>query len=132
MLDGKKILIVEDDARAVKNYKFNFSEMDELAQVSVKYAVNSKEAIDIIKIDHPDLIYLDLSLGETRNPEGLDILKQYSKEFNIIIVSGFDEYEAQCMALGAKGYITKPIDFVAMLEDGERILNSITSAQQRT
>jgi len=132
MLDGKKILIVEDDVRAVKNYKFNFSEMDELAQVSVKYAVNSKEATDIIKTDHPDLIYLDLSLGETRNPEGLDILKQYSKEFNIIIVSGFDEYEAQCMALGAKGYITKPIDFVAMLEDGERILNSTTSAQQRT
>jgi len=132
MLEGRKILIVEDDIRSVKNYKFNFSEMNELAQVSVQYAVSSKEAISIIKSDNPDLIYLDLSLGESRNPEGLEILKQYSNEFNIIIVSGFDEYEDQCMALGAKGYIIKPIDFIKMLEDGERILNLKTSTQQRT
>ena len=133
MLEGKNVLIVEDDIRAMNNYKFNFSEMEELAQTTFKYAVNSKETIAILESDHPDLIFLDLSLGESRNPEGMDILKQYSEKFNIIIVSGFGEYETQCMVLGAKGYIVKPImDFIKMLEEGERVLNLKTSPQQRT
>lgn len=132
MLEGKKVLIVEDDIRALNNYKFNFSEMEELAQVLFKYAVNSKETIAILENDHPDLVYLDLRLGESKNPEGLDILKRYSDKFNIIVVSGFSEYEAQCMAFGAKGYITKPIlDFIKMLEEGEKVLNLKTSTQQR-
>ena len=63
----------------------------------------------------------------------MDILKRYSGKFNIIVVSGFGEYEAQCMVLGAKGYITKPIlDFITMLEEGEKVLNLKTSPQQRT
>jgi CheY-like chemotaxis protein len=133
MLEGKKVLIVEDDIRAMNNYKFNFSEMEELAQIIFQYAVNSKETIAILENDPPDLIYLDLSLGESRNPEGMDILKRYSGRFNIIVVSGFGEYEAQCMVLGAKGYITKPIlDFITMLEEGEKVLNLKTSPQQRT
>lgn len=133
MLEGKKVLIVEDDMRAVNNYKFNFSEMEELAQAKFEYAVNSKETIAILENDNPDLVYLDLSLGESRNPEGLDILKRYSEKFNIIVVSGFDEYKSQCMVLGARGYIVKPIlDFIKMLEEGERVLNLKTSPQQRT
>ena len=127
-----KILIVEDDERAVKSYKFKFSTRDEVSKVLVKYAVNAQEAMNIIKNDSPDLIYLDLSLGESTNPEGLEILKEYSKKFNIIVISGFSEYMDECLVLGAKWYITKPIDFIKMMQTGEDVLNLKTQIQQRT
>ena len=38
----------------------------------------------------------------------------------------------ECLALGAKWYITKPIDFIKMMQAGEDILNSKTPIQQRT
>ena len=131
LLEGKKVLIVEDEPGAIRSYKFKFSEMEEVSKVIFKIAINAKEAREIIETDHPDLIYLDLRLGESKNPEGLEILKEYSKKYNIIIVSGFDEYEDECLAMGAKGYIVKAFDFLKAMEDGEKILNS-TSTQQRT
>jgi CheY-like chemotaxis protein len=130
MLNGKRLLIIEDDLRAVANFKFYFSEMDELTEVSVLFAVSFEEAVGILDNGVFDLVYLDLSLGNSKNPAGLDILEKYSKIFNIVVVSGFNDYEGKCLALGAKGFITKPVDINKMLLEGEKILLK-TLTQQR-
>ena len=131
MLDGKRILIVEDEERAIKSYQFKFQDREQLKNVKVFYAMNAADAKKIIESEVLDLIYLDLRLGESSNPEGLDILKAFSKKSNIIVLSGFGDYQDECMVLGAKGYLVKPVDFTLMLQDGENLINGKPTVQQR-
>jgi len=131
MLEGKKILIVEDEERTLKSYKYKFSTREEVSKVIVKYAVNPQEAKNIIENDHPDLIYLDLSLGESAIPEGIFMLREYAKRSNIIVVSGYGEQMATCLAIGAKGFLLKPFDFIKMIEEGEKVLKINASIEQR-
>ena len=123
MLDGKKVLLVEDDDRVVSSYKFKFENMDELSTIKPFFAVNAKEAVDAINRENPDLVLLDLSLGDSAIPEGLLIVKEYANKFNIIVVSGYDEYKKQCLDLGVKGYVVKPFNLKNTLQLGEDILN---------
>ena len=125
MLEGKKVLIVEDEVDMVTSFKYKFKYRASVKNVIPFFALNISEADNTIQKENPDLTYLDLSLCESSLPDGLEILKKYGKTHNIIVVSGYVNYEDECRALGAKDYIVKPIEFDNMMERGEKILNSL-------
>ncbi|GAB6073012.1 nitrogen fixation sigma-54 dependent transcriptional regulator GnfM [Venenivibrio stagnispumantis] len=73
---------------------------------------SGKDAIEIIKKEKPDFIFLDIGLKDSN---GLDILKQITileESPYVIIISGHTEYKylIEAMKLGAYDYITKPFD----------------------
>jgi len=126
MLDGKKVLIVEDEAQMIESFKYKFKYKPVVKSVIPLYAKNIVEAENIITTENPDLIFLDLSLADSNPPDGFEILKKFAKSHNIIVVSGYVKYEEECLALGAKGYMVKNnIEFIQMMELGENVLNSL-------
>jgi DNA-binding NtrC family response regulator len=127
MLEGKKILLVDDELQIIESHKNKFKFRPLVNKAIPFFATTAQEARNILLKESPDLTYLDLSLGENRNPDGLEILKDLGKSYNIIIVTGHGEYEQECLSLGAKGYLVKPVDFNKMMEEGEKILNKKTN-----
>ncbi|MBL7157218.1 MAG: response regulator [Candidatus Omnitrophica bacterium] len=105
-----KVLLVDDDPEMrtcvggfLKSRGFQVSD-----------AKTGEEAIKLVKEESPDSVLLDIHLSQ--GISGIDVLKQI-KEINqnikVLMVTGFidHEKEAECMNLGANGYIMKPINF---------------------
>ena len=72
-------------------------------------AVSVTDAMEHIPHVNPDLVIVDISLGEASGLELLKHLQQVRPELPTLVVSGHDEsvYGDAVHRLGAKGYITK-------------------------
>lgn len=73
-------------------------------------AADGTSALDQIARSEPDVIILDLSIGQ---PDGLDVCRSIRKSSMvpiIILTSHSDEVdEAMCLAMGADDFIAKPV-----------------------
>ena len=73
-------------------------------------AADGNAALEEIRANEPDLIILDLSIGQ---PDGLDICRSIRKNSMvpiIVLTSHSDEVdEATCLAIGADDFIAKPV-----------------------
>lgn len=73
-------------------------------------AADGNAALEEIRAKEPDLIILDLSIGQ---PDGLDICRSIRKNSMvpiIVLTSHGDEVdEATCLAIGADDFIAKPV-----------------------
>ena len=76
----------------------------------VTEAADGTSALDQIAKSEPDVIILDLSIGQ---PDGLDVCRSIRKSSMvpiIILTSHNDEVdEAMCLAMGADDFIAKPV-----------------------
>lgn len=103
---GHKILLVEDE----ELLSSAFSMILEKDGHIVKVASNGKQALKIIPIFKPDLIFLDLLMPEMG---GVDFLKRYqvSEEQRppIIVLSNLHDQEIieEVQELGAQDYVVK-------------------------
>jgi len=65
------------------------------------------EAKELILVEEPDLVFLDISMP---GGSGFDLLKQFNRiEFEIIFVTAYNEYALQAIKSCALGYLLKPI-----------------------
>lgn len=107
----QKVLIVEDseDNREVLKHIIQYIGYEVLE------AVNGKQAVEIFKDQHPDLILMDLSMpvldgyGAVREIRDLDEIG----EVPIVAVSAHEtvDHRVKALAIGFNEYLTKPIDF---------------------
>ncbi len=111
----KKILIAEDDMNLVEIYKDFFGYKKELQGIVFVYAKNVKECEEMIEKESPGLMFLDLGLEDIEPPPGLDILKAYKDKMKIVVISGYHEYEKECLANGALAFLGKPVDYKQMV-----------------
>ncbi len=103
-----KVLIVDDSAAELTSLKKIISD----AGCIVISASNGKEAVDLAKVERPDLIFMDIIMPEM---DGYEATRRLSNDFStkhipIIFVSSkgqkADKLWGQMQ--GGRGYITKP------------------------
>jgi len=111
----KKILIVDDDALGVEILKKRL----EVNNYETIFVSNSKEALEKVKTERPNLILLDLILPDEDGSEVCKILKTDSqtKSIPLLILTVKREVEAKLQGLeaGADDYLTKPYDHRELL-----------------
>ncbi|MBD3245248.1 MAG: response regulator [Candidatus Moranbacteria bacterium] len=81
-LEGKKILLVEDDPDQIEMYVLEA----ELKGLEILNAKNESEALELAKQEQPDLILLDMLLGEDYGMDVLKKLKSNDKTKNIKVL----------------------------------------------
>jgi two-component system NtrC family response regulator len=107
------ILIVDDDSSVRRVMQMQLSEAGYEAQL----AASGGEALHILVESHPKLVITDLRMPDL---DGIELLRRISEEdiqTTVIIITAFGSIETavQAMRLGAYDYITKPIDYDALL-----------------
>jgi len=122
--DVTSILVVEDseDNREILRYLLRAS------GYGVLEAANGKQAVELCRDKHPDLILMDLSMpvldgyGAAQQIRQLDELNKIP----IIAVSAHAtlDYRAKAYAVGFNDYLTKPIDFAHLETVLHRYLNA--------
>src|SRR5688500_5267530 len=72
-------------------------------------AASADEAFDLIRQEVPALVFLDVKMP---GKSGFDLLRMFdSINFDVIFVSGFDEFAIQAFDFNALDYILKPVDY---------------------
>jgi len=104
----KHLLVVDDDARIAgiaRDYL-------ERAGYRVTTAGTGADALAIARVQHPDLIVLDLGLPGVPHMDGLDVTRALRKQSNVPIImltARVDERDKLAgLGLGADDYVTKP------------------------
>lgn len=107
MNNKKKILLIDDDPVQIFMYGEEFKENG----YDFFSAINEEEAITQIKKEKPDLVLLDLLLGNTYGIDTLKRLKKMEevKNTKIIIFTNFYKQgiEEECTKNGAAAYLIK-------------------------
>ena len=110
-LDGKRILLVDDDVRNV----YAISNILELYGMKISFAENGIEALETLNGNlNVDLILMDIMMPEMDGYETMRRLRANSKFEGIPIIAltakAMKEDREKCMAAGASDYIVKPVD----------------------
>jgi len=120
-MEGKKILIVEDDDFLLQMYSTKL----ELEGFKVFEAINGLQGLKVAQKEKPDLILLDLNLPELNGFEVLSQLKRDEETSNIrvLILTNYSQKEDidRCLELGADDYLIKahfvPSEVIAKIKD---------------
>jgi two-component system nitrate/nitrite response regulator NarL len=118
-LAARRVVIVDDHPIVIRGV------MDLLAGspgfVVAASATSPQEAIEVIRTQRPDLVTLDIRLGEELASEWVQRLLAVSPATRIVLLTAFDDRELidACLDGGASGAILKDasgLDLVAALE----------------
>ena len=120
LMENKEILVVEDNSRLRKFICSNLKKNG----YSVLEAASGTAAFEILERKYPDLILLDLRLGDY---DGIDILKTIRRQeeyLPVIIVSSIDNQDTKIdgFNIGCDDYITKPFYVDELLGRVRRLL----------
>jgi two-component system LytT family response regulator len=71
-------------------------------------AENIEEGFELINLLKPDVVFLDIKMP---GGSGFDLLRKFENpDFEIVFITGFDEYAIKAFDFNALDYILKPID----------------------
>ncbi len=105
-----RFMIVDDSLFQRKNLgKF----VKQLGSEVVGEASNGREAIAMYRLLTPDLVFMDLVMPEMEGIDAVEKLLEIDGNAKIIVVSslGYGDIVDKALSLGAKQYLTKPVNF---------------------
>ena len=118
----KRVLVVEDDDNNMKLITFI---LEKNGYVTIR-AENGKTGIDLALKEKPDFILLDIQLPDM---DGTDVLKairrsEINDDIPIIAITSYamSGDRERLIGAGCNGYIEKPIDPVAIMNQIKEII----------
>src|SRR5260221_3618532 len=105
---GKRILVVDDEPSIQRILRRNLA----ISGYEVLVAETGEQALEMVRINQPDLILLDLWLpGEIDGIEVCTQVRQWTQVPIIVLSARTDEKQkVQALDLGADDYLTKPFN----------------------
>ncbi len=106
--NASRFLVVDDSMFARKNIS---SVVEAIGGVVVGEAANGREAVDKYFELSPDMVLMDISMPEMEGVEALGLIMKRDNSAKVIIVSalGHEDLVRRCLDLGAKHFISKPV-----------------------
>jgi len=111
----KTVLVVEDDIDLIGIYK----EILELHRYNVETAFNGKEGVEKFKQVQPSLVIMDGDMPVLDGYEAFNQIKEFDKNANVVIVTGFSEFEPKSQEAIKNGLIkviSKPLGVDELLD----------------
>ena len=109
---GATVLVVEDDDDTRMVYSAGLGH----SGYRVITATTGMDGLRAARDEHPDVILLDLSLGEADGWEVIRCLKASNStgDIPVLLVTGYSDLGRRAYAEGCAGYLTKPIRLDAL------------------
>ncbi|MDC7997407.1 LytR/AlgR family response regulator transcription factor [Gilvibacter sediminis] len=117
-----KAIIIDDEAFVRDHVREILEENYSKEIVVVAEAHGVEKGLEAIEKFDPDLLFLDVNMGDGTGFDLLDKIPQ--KNFDLIFITGFDEHAIKAIKVGALDYILKPIDDDELLAAIDKSVNS--------
>ncbi|MDR7192407.1 response regulator [Luteimonas terrae] len=120
-MTARPTVLLCDDSRALR--MLAAGQLDAAGFDVVGEAGNGLEAVSQYQALRPDLVLLDLVMPQSDGREALARILEVDPQARVVILSslGAQSDIEQCLRLGARSYLQKPIDPEAM----ERVLHQV-------
>lgn len=118
-----KYIIVDDETAShevIKDYAGNLSFLS-----FQKSCYNAFEAIEYLKNNPVDLIFLDINMPKLT---GLDFLRTLSKPPKIIITTAYEEFALEGYELNIDDYLLKPFGFSRFVKAVNKVNETMTQS----
>lgn len=122
----KKLLIVDDEPHIRMLIEQTLEDLEDEG-VELLFAENGEQALQIIKDEKPNLVFLDVMMPKMN---GMEVCQKVKKELHlnevyiILLTAKGQEVDRQKgLDMGADRYMTKPFDPDEMLAIAEEILS---------
>jgi len=118
-----KSIIVDDESKSRNNLKQLLSEYCPAVEV-IAEADSAANALILIAELQPDLLFLDIEMGEL---SGFDLLKLLNgkQTFELIFVTAYDNYGIQAVKACAIDYLLKPINILELSNAVDQAIKQI-------
>jgi len=108
-----RAILVEDEPSGMDNLRFkiqnNCPEVEIIAE-----CMNGADAILAIKKHLPDILFLDILLGDMT---GFDVLKAIRHpSFEVIFTTSYDQYAIEAIKNSAVDYLLKPVEIEELMD----------------
>jgi two-component SAPR family response regulator len=127
------IIAVDDEQYALAGLKSAIEKTlpDSNSNITLSCFNNAEDALKYAKINHVDIAFLDIEMGEISGLQLAKQLKDIYGKTNVVFVTGHSQYAVDAFALRAKGYIMKPFTSKTVREAIEYLHdeNTQTAAQ---
>lgn len=131
-MTGLKVLLV-DDVKLLLELERNFLRY---TPVQVLTAANGEEALDVVRRERPDLVFLDLHMPRMNGADCCRAIKAdpVLRSIPVVMVTnaGRNEDEGICRVAGCDDFITKPLDRREFLAKGRHFLPQVDRREPRT
>ncbi|NGM64388.1 response regulator transcription factor [Sphingobacterium sp. SGR-19] len=116
-----RAVLIDDEISNVENLRTLLEK--HCSQVAIiATAQNVSDAVDAIEKHLPNLVFLDIQMGDKT---GFDVLKLLpSRNFEVIFVTAYDQYGIQAVKFAALDYLLKPIDI-------EELMHAVNKAEHK-
>lgn len=119
-----KVLIVDDERKARSVLRILLEE--NCSNVSKILEANDLlSAVDIIKKETPQLVFLDIEMPEHSGLEIIDFIDRDAYNFEIVFVTAYNEYAIQAFQLSAIDYLLKPARPSKIIEAVDKAVKQI-------
>lgn len=112
-----RAVIVDDELNARENLSYFLNNYCPQVQI-IGSAESVSEAVELIQSTHPDLVFLDIEIGEGSGFDVLEAIKNTSTE--VIFTTAFNHYAIKAFKFSAIDYLLKPIDIEELKEAVQR------------
>lgn len=102
-----RTLLIEDNADAAEKLRFLFSKYCADKIELTAHAASGQEGIAAIAAHRPELVFLDIELGDMTAFEMLERIE--SVDFQVIFTTAHDHYAIKAIRYSAVDYLQKPI-----------------------
>ncbi len=120
--------IVDDEPNAVELIASYVGDLYANLEVNGKY-YSWKEALNALRTNPPDLLFLDISLP---GKSGIDMLKLLSEiNFEVIFITAHAEYSMEAFRYFATGYLLKPVDEKELTIVVDKAIERISSKRSK-
>lgn len=116
-----KAILIDDEISNLENLRI-LLEKHCLQVDIVATAQNVTDAVNAIEKHLPDLIFLDIQMGEQTGFDVLNLLPK--RNFEVIFVTAYDHYGIQAVKFAALDYLLKPVDI-------DELKTAINKAEQK-
>ena len=118
----KKVLIADDLEYVHFMYKQALASYPEIRVISAK---DGYDALQLFKIEKPDLVILDINLPYKNGVEVLKEIRKVNQTVPVIMCTAYNtaDYVRNCAYLGITAYLVKPVDLKEFKSKVLEILN---------
>lgn len=115
------LLIVEDET-FTREGLLNHICWRNLEIKTVRTAANGREALEVMKHFHPDIILTDIKMPHMNGIELVSNIREYDQDCKVIFFSGYSdkEYLLSAIALKAECFIEKPVEI-------NKVINAVSA-----
>lgn len=125
-----RAILVDDERANVENLEVLLAKYCPKIKI-VATAHQVDEAVGLINLHRPDLLFLDIQMGKSSGFDLLNLLTE--KSFEVVFVTAYDQYGIQAVKFAALDYLLKPVNpdelIQAVAKAEDRLKNKIQTEQ---